>query len=133
MVYEQNNLSALAYANGFTLWHYVINGEINITNSSGYFNGAADMLRVGDTIMIVGGNGAATATVRRNESGKVELGFLSAFEDAKTPVDRNEIDPPLTEAVLKQLMRDARYWKHQDPAIVEQVRDGFRRLYHEKG
>ena len=38
-----------------------------------------------------------------------------------------------TEAGLKQLMRDPRYWKHQDPAIVEQVRDGFRRLYHEKG
>jgi hypothetical protein len=39
----------------------------------------------------------------------------------------------LTEAGLKQLMRDPRYWKHQDPAIVEQVREGFRRLYHEKG
>ncbi len=38
-----------------------------------------------------------------------------------------------TEAGLKQLMRDPRYWKHQDPAIVEQIRDGFRRLYHEKG
>jgi len=39
----------------------------------------------------------------------------------------------LTEAGLKQLMRDPRYWKHQDPAVVDQVREGFRRLYHEKG
>lgn len=28
--------------------------------------------------------------------------------------------------------RDPRYWKHQDPEIVERVRNGFRRLYDEK-
>jgi hypothetical protein len=37
------------------------------------------------------------------------------------------------ETTLKQLMRDPRYWKHQDPAIVEKVREGFRRLYQDKG
>lgn len=36
------------------------------------------------------------------------------------------------ETALKQLMRDPRYWKHQDPAIVEKVREGFRRLYQDK-
>lgn len=38
-----------------------------------------------------------------------------------------------TEAVLKQMMRDPRYWRQQDPAIVEQVREGFRRLYQQPG
>jgi len=42
-------------------------------------------------------------------------------------------DSSVTDASLKQLMRDPRYWKHQDPVVVEQVRDGFRRLYHDKG
>jgi hypothetical protein len=38
-----------------------------------------------------------------------------------------------TEASLKQMMRDPRYWRQQDPAIVEQVREGFRRLYQQHG
>lgn len=39
----------------------------------------------------------------------------------------------INEASLKQLMRDPRYWKHQDPAIVDKVREGFRKLYQDKG
>ena len=41
----------LAYANGFTLWHYTspdLNTDIDTT---GYFNLASDMLRVGDMMM----------------------------------------------------------------------------------
>jgi hypothetical protein len=38
-----------------------------------------------------------------------------------------------TEADLKQMMRDPRYWRQQDPAVVEQVREGFRRLYQQHG
>lgn len=41
-------------------------------------------------------------------------------------------DSAPTEASLKQLMRDPRYWRTQDPAIVDQVREGFRRLYQQK-
>jgi hypothetical protein len=37
----------------------------------------------------------------------------------------------LSDASLKQLMRDPRYWRDQDPLIVERVREGFRRLYKE--
>jgi hypothetical protein len=47
--------------------------------------------------------------------------------------DTSAGDQGLNEASLKQLMRDPRYWKHQDPAIVEKVREGFRRLYQDKG
>ncbi len=82
MAYTPNNLSVLSYANGFTLWHYTTNDKPHQTNTSGYFDGAADMLRVGDMLLITGSTGAATATVRRNESGNVKLGFLSSFDDA---------------------------------------------------
>lgn len=34
-----------------------------------------------------------------------------------------------TEADLKQLMRDPRYWRDQDPVTVAKVREGFRKLY----
>lgn len=35
----------------------------------------------------------------------------------------------MSEGDLKQLMRDPRYWKQQDPVIVDKVRNGFKRLY----
>ncbi|MBL8659852.1 MAG: hypothetical protein JNM75_08865 [Rhodospirillales bacterium] len=34
-----------------------------------------------------------------------------------------------TEAELKQMMRDPRYWRDQDAALVERVREGFRQIY----
>jgi hypothetical protein len=37
----------------------------------------------------------------------------------------------LSDDQLKALMRDPRYWRDQEPTIVEQVREGFRRLYRE--
>jgi hypothetical protein len=51
MAYDPNNLSALAYANGFTLWHYKTVDPAVQVDTTGYFNEAAAMLRVGDFIM----------------------------------------------------------------------------------
>ncbi len=33
------------------------------------------------------------------------------------------------DAELRSMMRDPRYWRDHDPAVVSKVRDGFRRLY----
>lgn len=38
-------------------------------------------------------------------------------------------EKPLSEGDLKLMMRDPRYWRDQDPEIVEKVRDGVRKLY----
>lgn len=52
MAYKSSDLSVLAYANNFTLWHYTtIDNSATITGA-GYFNSATDMLRVGDLIVI---------------------------------------------------------------------------------
>jgi cell wall-associated NlpC family hydrolase len=51
MAYLSKNLSVLAYANGFTLWHYTTTETAATVDSSGYFNNASDMLRVGDIII----------------------------------------------------------------------------------
>ncbi|MCW9035576.1 MAG: hypothetical protein OQK35_05640 [Alphaproteobacteria bacterium] len=51
MAYKSNDLSVLAYANGFTLWHYTSIDTTAEIDSSGYFNEAADMVRVGDMIL----------------------------------------------------------------------------------
>ncbi|MGH1378100.1 MAG: hypothetical protein ACRBB3_04695 [Alphaproteobacteria bacterium] len=49
MAYIASDLSVLAYANNFTLWHFTTE-DADIT-TSGYFNSAVDMLRTNDLII----------------------------------------------------------------------------------
>ncbi len=49
MAYSASDLSVLAYANNFTLWHFTTTDSA--ITSGGYFNKAADMLRVNDLII----------------------------------------------------------------------------------
>ncbi|MBL4747323.1 MAG: hypothetical protein JKY17_00565 [Magnetovibrio sp.] len=51
MAYASKDLSVLAYANGFTLWHYSTIDLALVVDTTGYFNSAADMLRIGDIII----------------------------------------------------------------------------------
>lgn len=52
MAFQSKNLSVLAYANGFTLWHYAtVDGAADVLAAS-YFDGAADMMRTGDVILL---------------------------------------------------------------------------------
>lgn len=44
---------------------------------------------------------------------------------------RDVIEQQPSEERLKQMMRDSRYWRDQDPAFVDRVREGFKRLYQE--
>ena len=44
-----HDLSVLAYANNFTLWHYKT-VDASVTGSN-YFNNAADMMHVGDLLI----------------------------------------------------------------------------------
>ena len=41
MAYQSKDLSVLAYANGFTLWHYATADAAAAVDSAGYFNAAA--------------------------------------------------------------------------------------------
>ncbi|MBU0800764.1 MAG: hypothetical protein KKA05_07140, partial [Alphaproteobacteria bacterium] len=57
MAFSATDLSVLAYANNFTLWHYTT-ADAAVTGAN-YFNNASDMLRVND-LMIVNIDTAAT-------------------------------------------------------------------------
>lgn len=49
MAFTASDLSVLAYANNFTLWHFAtIDSSVT---TGGYFNGAASMLRKNDLII----------------------------------------------------------------------------------
>lgn len=49
MSFEASDLSVLAYANSFTLWHYATKDDA--ITGAGYFNDAAGLLRVNDLII----------------------------------------------------------------------------------
>jgi hypothetical protein len=52
MPFEIQSLSVLAYANGFTLWHYRTDHDTRSqTLSAGYFNPAAHLVRRGDMVL----------------------------------------------------------------------------------
>jgi hypothetical protein len=53
MAFAIRNLSVLAYANGFTLWHYKTCGEEQATvTAPSFFRDAGDMLASGDMVMV---------------------------------------------------------------------------------
>jgi len=83
MAYDPNNLSALAYANGFTLWHYKTADLPTEVDDAGYFNSAANMLRVGDFIFANTDTGGSVQSgvmiVLSNSGGVVDVSNLDAF------------------------------------------------------
>ncbi len=51
MAFQIADLSVLAYANNFTLWHYTTTDDATAFETSGYLNGASEMLNVNDLII----------------------------------------------------------------------------------
>lgn len=49
MAFKASDLSVLAYANNFTLWHYTTFDSA--VTGTGYFDKAADMMRVNDLLI----------------------------------------------------------------------------------
>lgn len=88
MAYDSKNLSVLAYANGYTLWHYTTTDAAAVVDTEGYFDTAADMVRVGDMIMAnVDTDGTPAAgifLVNANASGVVDVADLTAFGGTDT-------------------------------------------------
>ncbi|MFO1129300.1 MAG: hypothetical protein U1E66_12810 [Rhodospirillales bacterium] len=88
MAYNPHNLSVLAYANGFTLWHYTTTDTAAETDTSGYFNAAADMLRVGDMVLANvdtdGTPGAGIFLIAGNTSGVVDAANMTPVGAANT-------------------------------------------------
>jgi len=64
MAFALRNLSVLAYANGFTLWHYKSDKDaLAAASAQGYFADAADLLAAGDMVMVSAAEGGKIATI----------------------------------------------------------------------
>ena len=64
MAFAIRNLSVLAYAQGFTLWHYKAPGNaLAEVVRDGYFDPASDMFAIGDMMMISASDGGRLVCV----------------------------------------------------------------------
>ena len=76
MAFQNKNLSVIAYANGFTLWHYKESATLATITASGYFSSLKNLMNTGDIILINGSNGSTIKVVSVAE-GVVTVGALS--------------------------------------------------------
>jgi hypothetical protein len=88
MAYLSKDLSVLAYANGFTLWHYTTADASAVVDATGYFNAAAPMIRVGDIIVAnletAGAMKAGLFLVSSNAGGVVDVNDMTQVGSADT-------------------------------------------------
>ena len=64
MAFSIRNLSVLAYAQGFTLWHYKAGNDwLAQVASPHFFEDAADMLTAGDMLMVSASDGGRVLCV----------------------------------------------------------------------
>lgn len=76
MAFQNKNLSVIAYANGFTLWHYKESATLEAITTSGYFSSVKTLMNSGDIILINGSDGTTIKVVTISE-GVVTVGALS--------------------------------------------------------
>jgi hypothetical protein len=72
MAFAIRNLSVLAYANGFTLWHYrAVGDQLAQVQVPDFFADAADMLANGDMMMVSAVDGGRILTVAAAVGGEI--------------------------------------------------------------
>ena len=83
MAYKAQNLSVIAYANGFTLWHYrTTKDTFAAIDTTGYFDEASEMLRVGDAMYVTDSTGTtAQVFVMSNQYNVVDVSNAIAATD----------------------------------------------------
>ncbi len=52
MAFQNKNLSVIAYANGFTLWHYAAAETMATITATGYFNSVKTLMNAGDIVIV---------------------------------------------------------------------------------
>ena len=76
MAFENKNLSVIAYANGFTLWHYAANETNTTISTAGYFNNIKTLMNTGDLVIINASDKTSIKAVTVKD-GTVSVGALA--------------------------------------------------------
>ena len=67
MAFQNKNLSVIAYANGFTLWHYSAAETLSTITANGYFNSVKTLMNIGDIIIINASDNTAIKKINITE------------------------------------------------------------------
>lgn len=77
MPFDVQKLSVLAYANGFTLWHYRDDADTRAAIlAAGYFNASAHLLRRGDMVLTRASDSFAILHVTANTGTVVSVAAI---------------------------------------------------------
>lgn len=76
MAYDPNNMLSMSYANGRSHWHYDTEDSLTEVNRRDYFNGAAELVRVGDFIFVSAGGTGSVLLVNANAGDRVSVADL---------------------------------------------------------
>ncbi len=69
-MFEARNLSVLAYANGFTLWHYKASADTQAEVAArGFFDPGHTLLADGDMVLVSASDGGRMMTVMSDAAG----------------------------------------------------------------
>ena len=60
-------MSVIAYANGFTLWHYSAAETLTTITANGYFNNVKTLMNIGDIIIINASDNTAIKKINVTE------------------------------------------------------------------
>ena len=72
MAFAIRDLSVLAYANGFTLWHYKAGNQLLAdVSEDNYFADASDMMAEGDMVMVSAATGCRVVCIALSDAGTV--------------------------------------------------------------
>jgi hypothetical protein len=78
MAFAIRNLSVLAYANGFTLWHYKAGRDpLEQVGARDFFADAADMLAEGDMMMVSAADGGRVLCIAPAVAGEMATACLA--------------------------------------------------------
>lgn len=78
MAFDNKNLSVMAYANAFTLWHYITEDSIQtIMDDPTYFGNVATLINKGDIIIFNCSNMVGFRMVTSSQGKKVTLAELN--------------------------------------------------------
>lgn len=72
MAFQNKNMSVVAYANGFTTWHYIESElDMKAVYMVNFFGSVWTLMAVGDIIFLNAKNGTAQLVVTKIENNKV--------------------------------------------------------------
>ncbi|MDR0319129.1 MAG: hypothetical protein LBH81_00095 [Rickettsiales bacterium] len=71
MAFNNKNLSVIAYANGFTMWHYKSEDTVAQVTAVNYFLKTRDAINTGDMLVFSGEDGVGTVKLFKVINGSI--------------------------------------------------------------